>query len=175
MRAVPVSPSDQHADMLVAILERLGRLERGVSGIRPGRVPSVRARHAGAQTVSASTPTAVTWGGADTYDTDGYHDPAVNSSRLTVPPGLGGLYVVAYSILAAAGTGTASAWLLVNGTGSSWAPDHGATGERLTAADAIPLAAGDYIELVVQHTHSTTLGIGDANDYLTMTRNGGWL
>jgi hypothetical protein len=30
------------------------------------------------------------------FDTDGYHDPAVNPSRITIPAGLGGIYQVGF-------------------------------------------------------------------------------
>lgn len=177
MRSVAVAPSDQHADMLVAILERLGRLERGVSGVRPGKVPAVRARHTATQNVTTGVDTAVVWAGTETYDTDGFHDTVTNSSRLTVPAGLTGLYVVTFSLWHPAGTGTSAAWVTLNGAGV-WAPAAAvltASGLRLNGVDLVPLAAGDYVEVVTSQSSGGTLAVGSTIDHFAVTRHGAWL
>lgn len=40
------------------------------------------------QGISANTPVAIIWDGADVYDTDSIHDPVTNNTRMTVPAGV---------------------------------------------------------------------------------------
>ena len=48
----------------------------------------------GSQTIANATQTKKTFTGTDIFDTDGFHDPASNDSRITIPAGLGGYYLV---------------------------------------------------------------------------------
>jgi hypothetical protein len=57
----------------------------GIVGVQAKRVAS---------TALTTSDTLLTLTEADDWDTDGFHDPVTNSSRLTVPAGLGGLYHV---------------------------------------------------------------------------------
>ena len=48
----------------------------------------------GTQTISNATQTKKTFTGTDIFDTDGFHDPASNDTRITIPAGLGGYYLI---------------------------------------------------------------------------------
>jgi hypothetical protein len=113
------------------------------------------------QAIPAATSTVVTFPGTDEYDSNSFHDPASNSSRITIPTGYGGLYLVNAKVDFAAGTtpGLSGIGLLKNGVTSlgtlieaTVAADFG-----LAASQVILLAAGDYIELRVNCTVASTL------------------
>jgi hypothetical protein len=96
-------------------------------------------------------------------DTHGY---ALGSSRLTVPAGLGGLYhlhaVVAWNSPGATSTGYRLVWITKNGatiivqTGL-YAPASVIAPQMASAYKR--LAAGDYLELFVQHSQGSALAI----------------
>lgn len=86
----------------------------------------------------------------DLWDTDGFHDPSTNNTRLTVPSGLGGLYLVQASIGWDANASGVRQIIVETSTGGFYA-DNVTTGNstalRQTTSDIIRLAAGEYIEL----------------------------
>ena len=45
------------------------------------------------QSVANNTSTAITWN-SESFDTDGFHDTSTNTSRITIPAGKGGKYLV---------------------------------------------------------------------------------
>jgi hypothetical protein len=110
----------------------------------------VRANRTATQALSTSTETLVLFNAADSYDTDAFHDTSTNSSRLTVPTGLGGIYIITGGLrFANNATGVRGMSVLKNGSkiaevtvtpGSSQAA-------ALAIATAEKLAAGDYVEL----------------------------
>jgi len=110
---------------------------------------------------STPTPFAMPYAGTEGWDTDGFHSTASNTSRITIPTGLGGKYLI-----------TMSGWpetfntyfiqsLFLNGTDITGA---GTTGialhlgnmarkgalETETAGLVLLLSAGDYIEQFIQ-------------------------
>ncbi len=98
-----------------------------------------------------NTDTAITLSDSETFDTDGFHDLVTNSSRMTIPAGLAGKYLVTGSVqFAASATGNRGVTIRKNGTttgeGMRWAS--GATNTMLGTATAIvDLAATDYVEV----------------------------
>lgn len=115
-----------------------------------GSLPRVRAQKATVQSVSALTP--LTFDGADLYDTDAMHDPAVNNTRITIPAGLGGVWLLDYHCYGVPLAALSECYILVNGGGArvAWAKQStGAANEdiSLSASAAVVLNAGDYVEL----------------------------
>jgi hypothetical protein len=125
------------------------------------------------QSTANATYTAVDLVGADVYDTDSFHDPSSNPSRITIPTGLGGYYklwgVVAFKdnatnerqfflykngsqVGSLGGMGTASFW---NAGGGNDASAYFTT--------ILNLAAGDYIQLYGRQYSGGTLNISYAN------------
>jgi hypothetical protein len=87
------------------------------------------------------------------YDTGGYHDPAVNPSRLTVPAGKAGKYHITGGVrfTASSSQGRREAYIRLNGTTDIAEVEAAASTSSYNAL--IPtitydLAAGDYVELV---------------------------
>jgi hypothetical protein len=100
------------------------------------------------QTISNSTYTAITWND-EYFDTDAYHSTSVNNSRVTIPTGKAGKYLISGFITYDNNT-TGSRQLLIYKNGSS------AYVQSLAAANIYPtgtvsyiadLIVGDYIEM----------------------------
>jgi hypothetical protein len=88
----------------------------------------------------------------ENFDTDGYHDNTTNNSRLTVPAGKAGKYLVCISgIYTANATGTRATSIRLNGTtyvGNDGASICGAgDNQGTTVAKILNLSVGDYVEV----------------------------
>lgn len=101
---------------------------------------------------------------AEDYDTDGFHAPGTNPSRITIPAGFGGIYVVTYTVETATpgGASAVATWIQKNGvSGTRYAGD----GANNSPSQTVPtkgsllmsLIAGDYIEIGVFHSSGGAL------------------
>lgn len=89
---------------------------------------------------------------SERYDVGGCHSTSSNTSRLTVPTGGGGLYVIGGCIaFAANSTGIRGIRILLNGTTALCEAETDNLGASLGVALSVTtdheLAAGDYVEL----------------------------
>lgn len=141
-------------DQLVGLLEQRDReLEDHLNRRLDTRTPGVRARRTGGiNLASGGAGTAVLWDTED-YDTDDFHSNTTNTSRLTVPAGLAGTYMVGYSVNTLAGGGYVQAWVAQNGSATRFGwqqhDNSAANGIGLAGSDFLYLAAGDYVECVM--------------------------
>lgn len=109
------------------------------------------------QTLSNGTTTAITFAATDYIDTDAYHDPATNNSRITIPTGKGGKYLITAMAWVAAGS-TGLYRVIIRLNGSSVLTTRGPIGNGSTsnAAPAMTtiytLTAGDYIEFFLNQS-----------------------
>lgn len=113
-----------------------------------------------AQSITASTPTAVSFTNSDEYDTSAIHDTSTDPSRLTIPADMGGQWRVSGQVLWASDSATLrEARVRKNGTEL---PLY-LIGDRRTAqsgstafggfSQPLTVDAGDYLEMFVeQHT-----------------------
>ena len=120
-------------------------------------------------TVASSTNVTVNWD-VETFDTDAFHSTSSNTSRITIPAGLGGKYlVVAKGLLENAAEGLSIIRLYKNGsqvfTIDMYKWNGGYTHTTLT--DIIDLVATDYLEIVwFQNTGSSgTLQAGQTTSF----------
>lgn len=130
--------------------------------------PSCRANRTTTQSIADITSTAVSFTAADSWDTDSFHSTVSNQSRLTVPSGLGGKYlIVATASWANNSTGWRDLRIRANGS-SDLATERVGTG----AANSYPistmstveqLAAGTYIEVTAWQNSGAALDITAAN------------
>lgn len=100
------------------------------------------------------------------YDVGALHDPAINPTRLTVPIGGDGLYLVQATYVIAAASGDIRSFLRKNG-----ATELEGTGQRgiLNAgfqttwpmSTLVVLAAGDYVEAIAYQSSGGALNAGD--------------
>lgn len=138
-----------------------------------GAHPNVQLTRSTGQTIAVSTNSVVTWD-TEVYDTDSIHSTSVNTSRLTVPAGLGGLWLAGYTATWATGVDNSgfAAWIQVNGNVSNRYAYVVMSG---LPSGVIPLAlaAGDYIELgCFQSTAGPVAFANSINDRFWMTRLG---
>lgn len=126
-----------------------------------GKAPSVSVTNSTDQTLGASAYTNLNFN-TEIYDDDNFHSTSTNTSRLTIPTGMGGYYLVIANIFAV--TNTVGMDILVNGTGARY---FGQTGTgRLASSSVIKLAAGDYVQLSVYAAATTTVyGTASLGDY----------
>lgn len=117
--------------------------------------------YATGDTASNGSNVAVAFG-AESFDTHGFHDNSTNNTRLTIPTGKGGKYMIGGSIntinsnsgvmtIVVDGT-TTIAWNSLEGYSST---DNGGT-----VSTIYDLTAGQYVELKYQHSHSLVAGTG---------------
>ncbi len=132
----------------------LTRLDAGKVGAAVG----ARAYSNAATSTATSTFTSVGLA-VENFDTDGFHSTSTNTSRMTIPAGLGGKYLLNASVdFEASASGERIVRLLLNGSGEiAWtrldvdsAVDH-----TLPATTVYDLVAGDYVELQVYQTAGT--------------------
>lgn len=104
--------------------------------------------------IANDTETAVIFDN-ETFDTDGFHDNTTNNTRLTVPAGLGGYYLIGANIRWGA---NATSWRALvirkNGTANllfTRIPTHsdGSASFLMSGETVALLAAGDYVECFV--------------------------
>jgi len=101
------------------------------------------------QGLTATTWTTLTFQ-AEEFDLGGFHDPAVNPSRLTVPAGAGGYYAIWAKCFCTTTSIHVRMRILKNGVICSTESRNSAvTGQTGTASDAtvLQLVPGDYIEV----------------------------
>jgi hypothetical protein len=118
---------------------------------------AVRVTKSANQTVTAGTDTPVTWN-QEAFDADGFHDPVTNTSRLTVPAGFGGTYLMVATLNTDSG-GAVQAKLRVNGTTVIAVASAATADATRTSAPTVSalyrLAAGDYVQAVVNMVGGT--------------------
>ena len=112
------------------------------------------------------------------YDTDAYHSNVTNNSRITIPSGKAGYYLIIGKVgfdNATNTTGGRVANLTINGSGISYdfsAPASGSAGDVQTAFQTVVryLAVGDYVQLnCYQNSGGTrTLNQNVDNTYLSV-------
>jgi hypothetical protein len=130
--------------------------------------PSCRANRTTTQSIADITSTAVSFTAADSWDTDSFHSTVSNQSRLTVPSGLGGKYLI---VATANWANNSTGWrnLRIRANGST---DLATAGVGTGTANPYPistittveqLAAGTYIEVTAWQNSGAALDITAAN------------
>lgn len=108
--------------------------------------------------IANDTDTIVVFNGTDVFDTSGFHDPATNASRITIPSGLDGYYRFSTYIIWDGGSssGFRRVGFKLNGSNANGLQASSIDG-RLTdyemqrvTSDPIALVATDYVEVFVR-------------------------
>jgi len=104
------------------------------------------------QSIPNATDTILTFN-SEAWDTDGYHSTSTNTSRITIPTGLGGKYLVTMNTLPAL-NGTGGRYLEIYKNGARLVNDIGVKGDasiyvNVGGTFVVNLVAGDYIEMLV--------------------------
>lgn len=102
------------------------------------------------------TPLSLTYG-SEVDDTDGFHSTSVNTDRMTIPTGLGGVYVITISYLVSgAGSSYYYSQILKNGANMSGTTVNSETAGRGSLTIVASLVAGDYVTATVQQSSTGT-------------------
>lgn len=150
--------------------------DRRSSLIVGGNPPGCIVHRQTAQGISHATMTAIQFNSPDIRDTHGFHDPSSNNTRMTVPAGLGGLYLAGANVgFSGNGTGSRITRLLKNGTTVIGSLDGPAPSADVTSFQCVTvpvlLVPGDYLEVVVYQTSG-----GILNTYASsITPQFGWM
>ena len=129
--------------------------------------------------IANATVTTVSFG-AENFDSDGFHDNTTNNSRITIPTGKGGKYlVVAQQAWAANLTGLRQLRILKNGTAVQISQLNNNASNTVDLQNNISyilsLAAADYIEMAVYQNTGGNLTLSNSNDnetFLSITYQG---
>jgi hypothetical protein len=103
--------------------------------------------------VANNTWTSIALAGTDRFDTNSYHDPASNNTRLTVPAGKAGKYLIGANVaFASSATGERAARIFLNNTTRihdemRTAVADAALPTRITVVTLYDLAVADYVEV----------------------------
>ena len=104
---------------------------------------------------------------SEIFDTDGFHDNSTNNSRITIPAGKGGKYLInMQTFWANNATGSRDARLRLNGTDvdtpqTGYTPN--ANNNAYSSSNVVALSVGDYIELRVRQDSGGALNLYAAN------------
>ena len=79
------------------------------------------------------------------YDTDNFHSTVTNTSRVTIPVGKGGKYLLTSALFWTSGTGTIDIYLRKNGSSFRRYDFNGSSTNSHAIADTMILSEGDYI------------------------------
>ena len=113
------------------------------------------------QSTSNVTLTTVSWD-AETFDTNGFHDNTTNNSRITIPAGKAGKYLVTGTLTWYPNSnGYREVRVTKNGTAytiMSFAPTPGGDGGSLIST-IMDLGVGDYIELKAEQASGSSIDI----------------
>lgn len=167
--------SNPDADYRMLFLGEDGQLHLKDSAGTVTLVPvfvGVHAYHDTTQSINDSTWTALNFNQERfDYAAAPFHDLVTNNSRLTVPAGFGGRYLIGgMAQLAANATGLRMARIIKNGAtvishGGSFGTSASVGARVLPASTIVDLIATDYVELQVWQNSGGALNSENAADY----------
>ena len=126
------------------------------------------------QTISNTVATALAFGaGSEQIDTDGFHDTSTNNTRITIPSGKGGKYLVtATCTWVANATGYRELWVQKGASGrviqATSSIQGSSVAQSQVAVGVLSLSAGDYLQMYVEHNSGGNLNIN--GDFVQETR-----
>jgi hypothetical protein len=125
-------------------------------------IVGVRVLRTSAQSISHNTETAIQYT-SETFDTHNFHDNTTNNTRMTVPSGKGGLYLLtANANFAASSTGRRTLLFRKNGSTTFAQVEWGNSSSNIpymNLSSMIDMVAGDYVEVFVFQTSGGNLNI----------------
>jgi hypothetical protein len=121
-----------------------------------------------AQSISNGTYTALNFQ-SEVYDTDGFHDNSVNNTRLTIPTGKGGKYLLTCQAnFASNSSGFRAIAIMKNGSASqiAYANSNPISGSSFTYAFScvVSAVATDYFEMNVYQSSGGSLNVNSGSD-----------
>lgn len=124
-----------------------------------------RASNSVAQSIPTSVTTAVTFN-TESFDTDGFHSTTTNTSRMTVPSGKGGKYLVTGgATFATNATGNREIYIYKNGNqySSAFSPGTSVGSTSVVISDIVTLSPTEYVEIRVAQDSGSTVDLRGDN------------
>ena len=126
------------------------------------------------QTIAHATATAVAFGaGSESIDTDAFHDESTNNTRITIPAGKAGKYLVIGAVnWVGNASGNRDMWVQKGASGRVMQADTnvaGSSGLTQTGIVIVSLAEADYIQLFVEQNTGGNLNVN--GDFIQQTRS----
>ena len=121
------------------------------------------------QSLANATLTAITFDGTDILDSNSFHNPASNSSRMTIPAGYGGKYLIQAQIQwASSATGGREVQIYKNGTTVLQYIQEDAEGSlNMAISGTYGLVATDYVEIRAYQSSGGALDVWASNSGYT--------
>jgi hypothetical protein len=120
------------------------------------------------QSIATATATMVSWN-AEIYDTDSYHDNSTNPTRITIPTGLGGKYLITVTLpFNANAVGQRVGYIIKNGSLfylTAQGNLSATIGAFINYSYTTSLVAGDYIEIQTYQDSGGALNLLGAVTY----------
>jgi hypothetical protein len=105
---------------------------------------------------------------SELFDTDGFHSTSSNTSRITIPSGKAGKYLIIGNWVWDAISTQYETYLGLNGSLSYMGPQTGASSGKPTSSAKswiLNLAVGDYLELRALHKYGSNVNILGTDDH----------
>jgi len=124
--------------------------------------PRCRIAQSAVQNITTGTLTGIQFDGADIFDVGAMHNPASNNTRITIPSGGGGTYLIGVDMASWQdnNTGIRDLIIRVNGaTTVNWQrlTTNQNTNTYQSLSILLPLVATDYVEAMVNQNSGATL------------------
>jgi hypothetical protein len=114
------------------------------------------ATRATAQSFNTATFTAASFT-SESFDTDSFHDNSTNPSRMTIPAGKGGYYLVNFQMNVSGTTGRLIAQIRKNGTNTAqFECGNNSSLQGWQASQIVNVAATDYLEIFLYQASGST-------------------
>jgi hypothetical protein len=123
----------------------------GITGVGPAAFVGAHVNNSANQSITNNTDTVVAFD-QEVFDSDAFHDPVTNNTRLTIPSGKDGYYLIGTTVaFASNATGIRRLQVYKNGVATAVAANtQGAVSgseTRLNASMLLSLVATDYLEV----------------------------
>lgn len=147
----------------------------------PPTLLGTRLTHSATQTIASGTSTTVLTFTTEIFDSQDFHSATTNTSRITVPTGAAGYYLISANVaFATNSTGTRALALRKNGaanlaTATVQGPADASNPTTLLVQEVQYLNAGDFYEVTVAQSSGVALNIlapGDGTPSFTLVRIG---
>lgn len=172
--AAPATGGDTTIDLSAIPQANIANLSSDLAAKAPAVAAAVQGYNTVAQTLANGTWTALNLN-TESYDTDAFHSTSTNTSRLVVPAGLAGMYIVSgFMQFASNATGIRSIQITKNASGDTASTSTAtASGAMWMQANAVmKLAVGDYVELNAYQNSGGNLDVTAGNTVFRMVRVG---
>jgi len=117
------------------------------------------------QSLANATVTSISFDGTDILDTNNFHDSTTNNTRMTIPTGYGGKYLIQGTLEFASNTsGGREVYIRKNGTTNLQAIQTDAEGSlSMMINGTFELAAADYVEIRAYQSSGGALDVWATN------------